>query len=138
MPLFVRSGSIIPMLLNDVQTLCDANYVNNAAISTPDNGLLLLIYPAATSQFSVYDGTVIQCNAGAGEVTVTLTSVPRSVMLQILADEPAKVSRDGATVPRFATSAQFDAVDIGWRFDPQRKLVFVKFPHVGGTTNVKF
>ena len=31
-PVFVRSGAIVPLILGeDVQTLCDANYVNNPA-----------------------------------------------------------------------------------------------------------
>ena len=124
------------MLLTDVQTLCDSNYVNNDATKTPDSGLLFLIYPGGASQLSVYDGTVIQCDPSAAHLTVVLSSVPRSVMMQILVGEPAKVLRDGAILPKFTTLAQFDAVDTGWRFDPQAKLVFVKFPHVGGTTKV--
>jgi alpha-D-xyloside xylohydrolase len=136
MPLFVRDGAIVPMLLNDVQTLCDSNYVNNPATKTPDSALLFLIYPGAASQFSVYDGTVIQCTPGAAHLTVTLSSVPRSVMMKIIVGEPARVLRDGAVLPKFTTLAQFDAVDTGWRFDPQAKLVFVKFPHLGGTSKV--
>jgi hypothetical protein len=35
--------------------------VNVPNIKTPDNGLLLLIFPDGTSQFTLYDGTEIQC-----------------------------------------------------------------------------
>lgn len=134
MPLFVREGAIVPMLLTQVQTLCDTNYVNNANITTPDDGLLFLIYPGVGSQFSLYDGTVVQCKR-EDQVSVTLSSAPRPVMLQIFAAEPANVLRDGARLQNL-TEAQFDAVDAGWRFDAAAKFVFIKFLHVGGTTKL--
>src|SRR5262249_29638957 len=43
-PILVRQGAIVPMLLDDVQTLCDANYVNNPQIASPNTGLLVAIY----------------------------------------------------------------------------------------------
>jgi alpha-D-xyloside xylohydrolase len=136
MPLFVRDGAIVPMLPADIQTLCDSNYVNNPAIKTPGTELLFLIYPGVASQFSLYDGTVIQSKPRPGHLTVTLSSVSRSVTFQIFIAEPAKVTRDGATLFKTSTSAQFDAVDTGWHFDAQSKFLFVKFPHIGGTTKV--
>jgi alpha-D-xyloside xylohydrolase len=136
MPLFVREGSIVPMLLTDVQTLCDANYVNDPNISTPDSGLKFLVYPAGASQFTVYDGTNIQCQAGGGKLTVTISSVARAVILQLLADEPAAVERDGTALARLATTAQFDAAVTGWRADAQARLVSIKFQHTGGVTKI--
>ena len=57
-PLLVREGSIIPMLADVPQTLCDANYVNNPAITTRDSGLQFLVYPGpAMASFDLYDGT---------------------------------------------------------------------------------
>ena len=95
MPLFVREGAIVPMLLTEVPTLCDANYVNNPNVKTPDSGLIFLIYPGTGSHFTVYDGTDIRCEAVGGSLTVTLSSVARPVEVQVLADEPASVMRDG-------------------------------------------
>jgi alpha-D-xyloside xylohydrolase len=138
MPLFVREGAIIPMLLTEVQTLCDANYVNNPNIRTPDNGLQFLIYPGRASQFTVYDGTDILCEADGRHLTVTLSSIARPVMLQLLADEPATVARDGTALAKLTTPSQFDAADTGWRTDAQARLVFIKFQHVGGVTKVTF
>jgi alpha-D-xyloside xylohydrolase len=136
MPLFVREGAIIPMLVTEVQTLCDANYVNNPNIRTPDSGLQFLIYPGGASQFTVYDGTDIRCEVGGGHLTVTLSSIPRPVMLQLLVGGSARVVRDGATLPSLATAAQFDATDTGWHADEQAGLVLIKFQHTGGITKV--
>lgn len=136
MPLFAREGAIVPMLLTDVQTLCDSNYVNNPNISTPDSGLQFLIYPAGASQFTVYDGTNIQCQAVGGKLTVTLSSVARTVILRLLADEPTTVVREGTALAKLATTAQFEAAVTGWRADAQARLVFIKFQHAGGVTKI--
>ena len=47
LPLFVRAGAVIPMLPADVRTLCDANYVNNPAVTTRGDDLLFQVYPTA-------------------------------------------------------------------------------------------
>jgi hypothetical protein len=136
MPLFVREGAIIPMLLTEVQTLCDANYVNNPNVKTPDSGLLFLVYPGGASHFRVYDGTDIRCEAAGGNLTVTLSSTARPVVLKLFGDAPVAVMRDGAVLTRLATSAQFDAVETGWRVDTQTRFILIKFQHAGGTTKV--
>ena len=124
------------MLLTEVQTLCDTNYVNNPNIRTPDSGLQFLVYPAGESQFTVYDGTNIQCQIVGGKLTVTLSSAPRPVILQLLADEPAKIERDGIALAKLATKALFDAAINGWRADAQARLVAIKFQHTGGVTKI--
>jgi alpha-D-xyloside xylohydrolase len=139
MPLFVREGSIVPMLLSEVETLCDSNYVNNANVRTPDAGMQFLIYPGQSSHFTVYDGTDIQCDAGGGKLTVTLLSVSRPVLLQLLAKEPTAVMRDGTPVPKFATATQLEAAPAGWRADSQGVgFVVIKFQHTGGITKINF
>jgi alpha-D-xyloside xylohydrolase len=138
-PLFVREGAIIPLLPKDVQTLCDANYVNNPGISTPTQGLLFLIYPGdATSEFTVYDGTAIQCQSTGLARSVTLSSHPRPVILQVFGNEPSSVTRDGQSLAKLATSADFEATGAGWRFDPATQFLSVKFAHTGGSARVTF
>jgi alpha-D-xyloside xylohydrolase len=135
-PVFVRRGAIVPLILGeDVQTLCDANYVNNAAVRTWDGGLEIRIYPAGTSRFTIYDGTDIQSDETAGSTMVTITSqTARPVLLRILAPRPAAVQRDGTALPEIAAQSAFDAASTGWRFDAAVEFVLVKFPHPGSTT----
>jgi alpha-D-xyloside xylohydrolase len=137
-PLFVREGAIVPMLLNEPQTLCDPNYVNNPQVRTPDNGLLFRIYPGGRSRFTLYDGTDAQCQAGAAGTMVTLSSSPRAVMLQILGDAPAAVTRDGTPLSKLVTGAEFDSATVGWRADTINRLILIKFQHGGGTTTIQF
>jgi alpha-glucosidase (family GH31 glycosyl hydrolase) len=139
-PLYIRRGAIVPMLPESVDTLCDANYVNHADADTWDGSLLLRIYPSGISEFTVYDGTKITCQSGAGAMTVTIKSAPRTILLQIAAPEPAKVTRDGNPVPK---KENLDAVSSGWRFGPDPlksavQFLFIKFPHTGGTNHITF
>jgi alpha-glucosidase (family GH31 glycosyl hydrolase) len=135
-PLFVVQGAVIPMLLVDPVTLCDANYTNNATVKTPGDGLLFLIYPGGQSGFTVFDGTDVRCAAAAGSLTVTLTSATRAIELHILTAEPAAVTRDGAAMTK-VTAAQFAAANEGWFEDPQLQKLRIKFQHAGGTTTIR-
>ncbi len=135
-PLFVREGAVIPMLLSEPESLCDANYVNNAAVKTPDDDLLFLVYPAGNSGFIVYDGTNVQSHADAGGTVITVSSSARRLQLQVLGNTPAMVKRDGMALPQFNSSPEFDAAGSGWRMDAQTGMIFVKFQHSGGNTNI--
>jgi alpha-D-xyloside xylohydrolase len=138
-PLFVREGAVIPMLLNDADSLCDANYINNAAVKAWDDGLLFLIFPAGSSGFTVYDGTTVQCARTGTGTTVTLSSAARSIELQVFTDTPATVTRDGAALTKFASQAQFSAGSNGWIVGAQPPgFILIKFQHAGGNTTVQF
>jgi len=139
LPVFVREGAIVPLLPEDVQTLCDANYVNNPGISTPKEGLLFLIYPGrGTSRLTVYDGTAIQCRTTGSARSVTLSSAARPVILQVFGNEPAGVARDGQSLLKQTAPADFESATTGWRFDSAFGFLFIKFAHTGGSTQVLF
>ena len=134
-PVFVRDGAIVPMLLGDVRTLCDANYVNNPGVISMDNNWLIQVYPGGTSAFAAFDGTQINCQGTPTSGTVTLASQPRRVTLRILAQPPGSVLRDGAAVPP-QPAGQPNAP--GWRFDAAAGFLEVAFSHMGGATAVQF
>ncbi len=138
LPLFVRRGAIVPMLPDGVQTLCDANFVNNPAVATWDGSLNFLVYPADASRFTVYDGTQVVCQSAGGVTEVTLTSVPRAITLKVLAPRPSGVKRDGTDQVSRPSLVALDAADTGWFFDAASRFVLVKFSHPGGTTRVTF
>jgi alpha-D-xyloside xylohydrolase len=135
-PLFAREGAIIPMLLTEPQTLCEADYVNNPAIITPDAGLLVLVYPGGASTFSLFDRTQIACQMAGQQLTITLTSAPRPLLLRILMAPPAQVTRDGTIVPNLPAPPSFDAAQTGWQPDGSTGFILVKFQHAGGATTV--
>jgi alpha-D-xyloside xylohydrolase len=137
-PLFVREGSIIPMLANVPQTLCDANYVNNPAITTMDSALQFLVYPGpAPVSFNVYDGTTAQCAVTGTGLTLNVSAIARPMTLKIFAtNSPAGVERNGLRLPHLATQSEFNAATSGWFFDATAKFLYVKFQHTGGNTTI--
>ena len=137
-PVFVKLGSIVPLILgDDVQTLCDANYVNNPAVKTWDNGLEIRVYPSGDSQFTAFDGTFIRCVASPAATTLTLTATSRPVEFRVLALRPASgVLRDGSALPEAPSQASFDSAPSAWRFDAP--VLRVKFHQPDGTTTITF
>jgi hypothetical protein len=135
LPLFVLQGCIVPMLLSDVRSLCDANYVNNSGVATLDDGLLLQVYPHATCGFTVFDGTQAHCKGDGGGGTITVTSAPRVMQVQILATEPASVTLNGAVLPKQAPAAGGLP---SWQFDAATGFVEVTFDNGGGTATITY
>jgi alpha-glucosidase (family GH31 glycosyl hydrolase) len=139
LPLYARSGAIVPMLLGEVETLCDANFVNGDGVATWGGGLRFRIYPSGTSRFTVYDGTAVTCQAGAGVKTVTVTTTPRAVRLSILGPRPAAtVTRDGSALAEAASLAALDGGVTGWFHDATAGFLEIQFNHPGGPTIVRF
>ncbi len=137
LPLFVRRGAIVPMLPVGVQTLCDANYVDNATVKTWDGGLSFLVYPSDSSEFTVYDGTHVTCRSAGGGTEVALNSAPRGIRLEVFAPRPSGVRLDGTDLDFRDSEAALDAADSGWSFSVAG-FVEVKFSHAGGTSRVTF
>jgi hypothetical protein len=131
----LREGAIVPMLLTEVQTLCDANYVNTPAIKSLDDGLRFLIYPAGTTQFTVHDGTTVTCVTSAAGTEVTLSSIARPIVLKVLGNEPAAVTLDGAPLAKLSASV-FATAASGWLFDSG--FVLIKIQHTGGSGRIRF
>jgi alpha-D-xyloside xylohydrolase len=138
-PLFVREGGIVPMLLHVPDTLCEADYVNNPAIRTHDAGLQFLIYPTSSpSNFDLHDGTQLACKVSGVATMLTLSSIPRSILLKILGRKPVSITRDGIVLPEQPASDAFDAATIAWRHDAGLGFIFVKFQHSGGVAQIAF
>jgi alpha-D-xyloside xylohydrolase len=135
-PVFVRSGAIVPLVLGDsVETLCDPNYIDNSGLATWDGGIEASIYPDGASSFTIFDGTVITCVAGAASLTATVNSpTARPMMLRIHAVRPTTVRRDGTALNEAPSGAAFAAANAAWQFDANLGFVQVKFTHSGGAT----
>ncbi len=130
----------MPLILGeDVQTLCDANYVNNPTIKTWEGGLEIRIYPAGTSQFTLFDGADIRSVEGTASSSVAIGSpTARPILLRILAPRPSAVMRDGAALSEVASPAAFKSASEGWLFDTPSGFLLVKFPLAGGPSQITF
>jgi alpha-D-xyloside xylohydrolase len=134
-PVFVRSGAIIPLMLGDtVETLCDPNYINHPGLTTWDGGIEASIYPAGSSTFTVFDGTVLTCFAAATSTVTVNSPTARPMLLRIHAARPTAVRRDGVALTESPSAAAFAAANAAWQFDATLGFVLVKFSHPGGAT----
>jgi hypothetical protein len=120
----MRSGALIPLLIDDVRTLCDADYVDNPAVSTSDGGWLVQVYPGGSTTFTAYDGTVLACTGDQRAGAVTITSAPRRMQLRILANAPQSVTRDGTA--------------LAFHYDTATNTIDVAFAHPGGAVTIRY
>lgn len=135
-PVFVRAGSVVPMLADDPDTLCDPDYVDNAGLRTAGNDLLLLVHPGPASSFTMYDDTELAQEAGTRSVSVT--SAGRQLQLHIrIANPPPAVTLGTAALPQVAVQ-DVAITAAGWGYDAAAKLLYVKFRHPGGLARVSY
>ncbi len=132
-PLFVREGSIVPMLLHVPQSLCPAAYVDNVAITTKTDDLDVLVYPDAAFGFTMYDGTDFAGTSDATSTTIAITSAARPMQFRIHGTVPPHVGLGPATVPQAPDKPTYDAMSTAWWHDAAMSSTYVKFPHAGGT-----
>lgn len=136
-PVFVRSGAIVPLILDDtVQTLADSNYVNNPRLTTWDGAIEVRIYPSGVSSLTMFDGTIIDCIAAATTMVAIRSAIPRRVLLQIHVPRPATVRLNGSVLAEVASPAAFDAASAAWRFDATPAFVLVKFAQPSGIVSI--
>jgi alpha-D-xyloside xylohydrolase len=135
-PLFVREGGIVPMLPTNVLSLCDAGYVGNSNILTPDGSLSFLVYPGTNSSFNVYDGTSLQCQTNGTVTFLSLSSAPRPLSMQVFAAPPFGVEHDGISLAPFSNATAFAQASAGWFY--QAPFLSIKFNHSGGQTQITF
>lgn len=133
LPLFVRAGAIIPMLPTDVRTLCDANYVSDPTVTTRIEDLLLQVYPAGASSFTVFDSTQAVSQGGPTGGTLTVTTTSRNLTVRILGHSPVEVKRNGEALPQ-ATAPS----GLGWRFDASTGFIEINFSHPGGVSTIEY
>jgi alpha-D-xyloside xylohydrolase len=135
-PLFVRDGAIVPMLLDSPLSLNDATYVGAGGVSTPSGDLSVLVYPStagATSQFTMADGTALSAAQASGATNVTITSAARTIELRIFGVQPTSVTQDGTALPQL-DPATLDMSAEGWTM--AGLFARVKLSATGRTTQV--
>lgn len=137
-PLFVKSGAIIPMA---------ANSLNNLKTQQAD-GIILLCSADAGASFTLYedDGLTMEYQNGkyrktfitmeTGERTVmnfrlegTYKSAVKTMYLDMIHREKAPywVQVDGAVIPHFLHRKKFEQAECGWYYSQRLKSVQIKY-----------
>lgn len=128
-PVFVKSGSIIPMNLN-------ANYELGGSIGNNLNSysnLTFRIYPNGTTSYNWYDdiGGSVKTIASteqysANTETVSLPPINSTSTLQVFTTKPSSVTLDGNALTQYASLSALQGASQGWYYDPVQKFAYVK------------
>ena len=129
-PVYVKSGSILPLNLNEQYELGGTigNDVDNY------QNLTFRIYPEGTSRYTLThsDRTTMTVNAeedfGTGLVTVTLPAGTVPVTAQVFGSKPQSVALNGQSLQEAATLADFIQASGGYYYSMSEKLTYVKVP----------
>jgi hypothetical protein len=137
-PVFVREGGIVPMLLDGADTLVDRAYLPGTSTLATDTGALLFrVFPHGDSSFSVYDGTTLASSMpmDGSSVKLTLTSTTRSIRFEVLMSVTVRiVVRDGSALHLARSAAELDSGIEGWIQNGD--VVDVRIHHGGGSTEI--
>ncbi|HLE57189.1 MAG TPA: TIM-barrel domain-containing protein, partial [Rhodothermia bacterium] len=92
MPLFVRSGAVIPMLPDDVDTLVPRTDRIDADVVTLDDRRVIQIWPGERWDDRSWDGLQVELEKSGRVVTMIVeTSVPRRIGLQLRHRKPTSI-----------------------------------------------
>jgi alpha-glucosidase (family GH31 glycosyl hydrolase) len=122
-PIWVRSGAIIPLNLEDA-TLGFGNASGRGALT-------ILIYPDTNpSSFNLHEAETpspVTAVRGLDSATLSIGPVTTPVLLRVRFDPGARrVSVDNARVTQHATREAFDAATEGFWVEPSMRWVWVK------------
>ena len=139
-PLFLRSGAILPLAMNQLHSLA----------SDQVTGLHLILVPDEDARFTLYDddGTTLDWQRGifrrteitmkAGERTVIRFAVTgtypdpvETMLLDVVHREkaPQRVTLNGAALPHFLYRPKFEAAEQGWYYSQTLKSVLIRYPN---------
>lgn len=133
-PVFLREGSIVPMLPESPDTLVSAAYAGNSDLSTPDSRLEVLVTPGANARFDMHDGTTFELTQMGASLRTDVMSAEREITFKIPGTAPAGVQINGARVPALESlsAEEATAAKAHWRHDPTAGATFVLVRHQGG------
>lgn len=128
-PVFVKSGGILPMNLNNEYEL--GGSIGNDLDSYEN--LTFRIYPNKSTSYDWFDdigGSVKQVTSheeyNQEKVTVNLPVTNTATSLQVFTSQPGSVTNNGDTLSKQSSVENLISSNSGWYYDSQQKLVYVK------------
>lgn len=129
MPVFAKSGSIIPMNLNSSYDFGGAIGNNLSTYNT----LTFRIFPYGTTSYSWYDyvnstsRTITSTESySTNTETVSLPTIPVTSTLQVFSTKPSSVTLDGSAMTQYTSLSGFQGASSGWYYDSSKLLTYVK------------
>lgn len=129
LPVFIKSGSILPMNLNAQYQL--GGTIGNSLTSY--NNLTFRIYPLGTTTYDWNDdigGSVKQITSteqyGLNKETVSLPAINSTKTLQVYTTKPSSVTVGGTGLTEYSSLSALISAATGWYYDATQKLTYVK------------
>ncbi len=114
LPLYVRSGTILPKIPEDVMTLAPANEYADKQVKSMDNRRVYEIYPGPKLE-SIQDFEGRNIVPGDHPGTLTINGAPAHIILRWRFAAPRTVTVNGRSAPAVrtadGTSVEFDHSD---------------------------
>jgi hypothetical protein len=113
MPLFVRSGAVIPMLPDDVDTLVPRTDRIDPGVVTLDDRRVIQIWPGEFGEARSWDGLRVELEKSGRVVTATIeTSFPRRIGLELRHRRPTSILLRTAWLAGGESGTHI--LDLGW------------------------
>lgn len=137
-PLFVRSGAVLPMALNQMNNLMTQKVTGLNILCAPDKDSSFVIYEDDGETMDYENGGYLKTalDIKAGEQTVlsfrnkgNYETTVEEVYLDVIHREKAPywVKTDGREIPHFLHRKKFEAAEEGWYYSQRLKSVQIKY-----------
>lgn len=137
-PLFVRSGAIVPMALNQMNNLMTQEATGLKILCAPDKDSSFVIYEDDGETMDYANGGYLKTvlDIKAGEQTVLsfrnegeYETAVEDIYLDVIHREKAPywVKADGHELPHFLHRKKFEAAQEGWYYSQSLKSVQIKY-----------
>ena len=110
-PLYVRAGTILPKIPEDVMTLVPWTGAGPAPVPTLDDRRVYEIYPGPGRSLEDFEGRRLEVTSDGGRTSLLLTGAPARVTIVWRFAHPAGVTLDGR---RIETRTEGDAVTVSF------------------------
>lgn len=111
MPLFVRSGALICMLPDDIDTLIPRHDDMASSVRAIDDRRILTVWPGAPRTLTMHDGISVESTNENGTSTLRITSTsPREIELRRMWVEPARVNEGWNLNPNAGFASRVEQV----------------------------
>lgn len=128
-PVFVKSGSVIPMNLN-----ADYEFGGSVGNSTESYAnFTYRIYPEGDTTFDYYDYVSetqlqmsVQEDYGNETITVQIPGMTSACSLQVFTSEPEQVKLGTAAITKYTDFNAFKTCTTGWYYDSAQHMVIIR------------
>ena len=107
------------------------------SVRRPIDELIVEIFPKGFSTFTLYNDSEFSSYDDKKTLEVLISSIPCLYRLKMHSAKPKEVKMgDGREIPEVANGEVFSTVPVGWVYDDQKKVTWVKWYHGGGRVRV--